>query len=86
MDDMPCKKVYVAVNLDVDQNGDIQPRSIRWKNGRVFIIERVVYKCRAGARKVGGGGIRYTVVIAGKETFLFQEGNRWFVEAREDYD
>ena len=30
----------------------------------------------------GGGGIRYTVRINGRETYLFQEGSRWFVEAR----
>ena len=28
------------------------------------------------------GGIRYTVRINGRETYLFQEGSRWFVEAR----
>ena len=34
--------------------------------------------------KVVGGGIRYTVMIRGKESFLFHEGNKWFVEAKED--
>ena len=35
-------------------------------------------------QKVGGGGIRYTVQIRGKESFLFHEGDKWFVEAKED--
>lgn len=38
------RKEYVSVNLDVDQNGLISPRFIRWANGRVFQIERQTYK------------------------------------------
>ena len=78
-----CRKAYVSVNLDVDEGGTIYPRAIRWVNGRVFEIDRVTYKCRATSNKVGGGGIRYTVLIRGKESFLFNEGSKWFVEARE---
>lgn len=77
-----CRKEYVAVNLDVDKNGTVSPRFIRWPNGRIFQIERLKYKCRAASTKVSGGGIRYTVIIQGRETFLFSEGNKWFVEAK----
>ena len=28
--------------------------------------------------------MRYTVQIRGKESFLFHEGDKWFVEAKED--
>ena len=39
--------------------------------------------CRAASTKVGGTGIRYTVQICGKPTFLFDEENgKWFVEAK----
>lgn len=78
-----CRKAYVSVNLDVDKEGEFYPRLIRWDNGLVFQIEQILYKCRASSKKVGGGGIRYTVMIKGKETFLFREGEKWFVEARE---
>ena len=78
-----CKKEYVSVNTDVDKDGSYIPRFIRWKNGHVYLIDRIVYKCRAASAKVGGGGIRYTVLIRGKETYLFREGDKWFVEARE---
>ena len=71
-------KTYVSVNVDIDEDGTL----IRWMNGRVFAIEQLGYKCRASSTKVGGGGIRYTVRINGRETYLFQEGSRWFVEAR----
>lgn len=82
--DVMYRKQYVSVNLDVDEEGALYPRLIRWHNGCVFVIERVEYKCRAASLKVGGGGIRYTVVIRGKESFLFHEGNnnKWFVEAK----
>ena len=76
------KKTYVAVNLDVDEEGTVYPRSIRWRNGRIFGIDNLKYKCRASSSKVGGGGIRYTVEINGKEAFLFHEGDKWFVEER----
>lgn len=33
--DVQCRKEYVAVNLDVDQDGVIRPRFIRWINGRI---------------------------------------------------
>lgn len=82
MPNTQCRKAYVTVNLDVDEEGNLHPRFIRWRNGRVFAIDRLKYKCRASSSKVGGGGIRYTVIVCGKETFLFQEGSKWFVEEK----
>ena len=79
-----CRKAYVSVNLDVDEEGAIQPRLIRLKDGLIFQIDQILYKCRATSKKVGGGGIRYTVMIKGKESFLFHEGDKWFVEAKEN--
>ena len=78
-----CRKAYVSVNLDVDKEGTVLPRLIRWDNGQIFNIDQILYKCRASSKKVGGGGIRYTVMIRGKESFLFHEGDKWFVEAKE---
>ena len=77
------RKAYVSVNLDVDKEGVLNPRFIRWDNDLIFQIDQILYKCRASSKKVSGGGIRYTVLIKGRESFLFHEGNKWFVEARE---
>ena len=63
MNNLQCRKAYVRVNLDVDEEGTIIPMLIRWKDGRVFQVEQLKYKCRASSNKVGGGGIRYTVII-----------------------
>lgn len=37
-----CRKAYVSVNLDVDQEGVFHPRFIRWKNGLIFQIDQVL--------------------------------------------
>lgn len=65
-----CRKAYVSVNVDVDTEGTLHPRFIRWDGGLIFRIDQVLYKCRASSKKVGGGGIRYTVLIKGKESYL----------------
>lgn len=74
------RKVYVRVNADFTEDGELRPRTITWTDGRRFEIMRVLFKVRAASTKVGGCGIRYTVVIEGKERFLFREEDRWFVE------
>ena len=38
MSEQKCRKVYVPVNLDVDAEGNIRPRLIRWIDGRVYEI------------------------------------------------
>ena len=80
--DAQCRKAYVSVNVDIDEEGAVQPRAIRWNGGWAYRIDRVLHKCRAASQKVGGGGIRYTVQINGQETYLFNEGAKWFVEAK----
>ncbi len=74
------RKAYVSVNVNIDEQGNIMPCFVMWKNGLVYRIDKVIYKCRAASMAVSGGGIRYTVLIKGQESYLFQEGNRWFVE------
>ncbi len=71
-----CRKAYVSVNLDVDQEGVFHPRFIRWKNGLIFQIDQILYKCRASSKKVGGGGIRYTVLIRGKNPICFRRAKQ----------
>lgn len=74
-------KVYVDVVLLNDKNGDIRPLSIKLDNGKSYEITRVKNKCRASSLKVGGCGDRYTIVIKNKETYLFNDENKWFVES-----
>ena len=76
------RKVFVSVLAEHDPTGQIKPLSITWEDGRVFEIDRVIDVRQAASLKAGGLGIRYTCRICGKETYLFDEEGRWFVEAK----
>ena len=84
-------KVYVAVRADFTETGVMLPREITWEDGRKYEIDRVTDIRQAVAMKAGGQGDRYTVMINGKQSYLFFERSanltdnnigRWFVERR----
>jgi hypothetical protein len=75
-------KVYVRVNADFFPDGRLLPCAITWEDGHEFEIDRVVDVRRAASLKAGGAGIRYTVEINGRKTYLFLEEDKWFVERR----
>ena len=77
------RKVYVEVAAVFSPEGQILPRTIRWEDGTVFAVDRVVDIRRAAALKAGGCGLRYTVRIGGRQTYLFLDDDRWFVEAND---
>lgn len=82
-------KIYVKVSSDFDTTGYMQPRSIIWEDGRVFMIETVKDFRPASTLRGRHSGDCYTVVIQGKERLLFFEKTsglfeslcgRWYVE------
>lgn len=74
---------YVEVDVTHKTDGTARPRKIKFEDGEVYEIDRVRHRCRAASTKVGGTGLRYTVMICGTETFLFDEENgKWFVEGK----
>ena len=84
-------KVYVAVQADFNVDGILLPRIITWEDGEKFTIDKITDSRQAPAMKAGGQGDRYTIIIKGKQSYLFFErstnltGNyigRWFVERR----
>lgn len=76
------QRTYVAVKAIFDENGVIRPRAILLR-GHSYPIDRVMGCRQAAAMKAGGQGMRYTVRIGSRETFLFlAEDNRWFVEEK----
>ena len=81
-DDNLYRRVYVDVIVKNNKDGTKRPLYLIWEDGQRFEIDRVKQICRAAARKAGGTGIRYTIVINGKETYIFEDDNRWFVEAK----
>ena len=66
-----------------NMNGNITPISVVWEDGRSSEIDRVLDVRRAASLKAGGIGVRYLCRISGRETFLYYEDPRWFVEGKE---
>lgn len=78
---MMPRKVYVAVTVKYTEAGEARPLVIEWEDGRCFEVDRVLDIRRAASTKVGGCGIRYTCRIRDKQTYLFEDEHRWYVEA-----
>lgn len=75
-------KTYVGVHEFRSEDGTILPRVIVWEDGTTYEIDRVLDIRPAASLKAGGAGVRYTVRINGKETYLWLEDKRFFVERR----
>ena len=87
------EKVYVKVNVDCDSRGYMIPKKITWSDGRTFIIDKVNDRCPASTIMKGRTGECYTIVVHGKERYLFFERanelfksvvGRWYVERMRD--
>lgn len=78
-----ARRAYVKVIVEVSPEGRTRPLAVEWEDGRRFEVDRLMDVRRAAATKAGGQGMRYTVRIRGRETYLFEDDGRWFVEARE---
>jgi len=76
------KKEYVSILAQISADGAIQPLCVLLQDGRKYDIDEIKEKSRAASLKAGGCGIRYTVRIGTRETYLFDEDGRWFVELR----
>ena len=78
-----ARRAYVKVIARHDETGKVCPLEVEWEDGRRFGVDRPLDVRRAAALKAGGQGLRYTVRILGRETYLFEDEGRWFVEAKE---
>ena len=82
------QRVYVETRVSFGADGSMAPVQIKWKDGRVFEIDRVL-DVRRAASDAGSMGVRYTVKILGQVRRLFFEDAysdtgraRWFVETK----
>lgn len=74
-------KTYVSIVAVHELNGCITPLSIKWPDGRVFMIDFVSDpEKRARCEKTKGYAFRYTVALNGKTRHLWRDENGWFVE------
>jgi len=81
------QRVYVRILVEYNPDGTMTPAVIKWQDGTIYEIDRVL-DVRRAASAAGSMGIRYTVRIMGKERRLFFEDiysetgqPRWFVES-----
>mgnify|MGYP006878641572 FL=1 len=77
---MTLYKRYINIVVETDKNGKMNPLFIRWDDGKLFKIDKVIEHKHA-ASQVGGNGLMYVVVIHGKKRRIFYEINRWFIES-----
>ena len=75
-------KINLKVHAEFDIDGSIRPTSIVWEDGREYPIDRVLERKRAASMKAGGAGFRYRIRIGSRETYLFLEEDKWFVERK----
>jgi len=83
------QRVYVGMRVSFSEDGNMTPVAIKWEDGRVFEIARVL-DVRRAASAAGSMGVRYTVKVAGQARRLFFEDDwsetgrpRWFIERAE---
>lgn len=61
----------------------MHPEIIRWEDGSLYGIDRVLDVWRVVSLKAGEIGLRYTIRIKSKVTYLYFENPQWFVEGKE---
>ena len=79
------RKVYVDVAADFTADGTVMPRSFVWDDGHRYEIDRVTDIRRAASLKAGGIGLRYTIMVRGKQSHMWLEDgqNKWFMEGKQ---
>jgi hypothetical protein len=79
-------KGYVDVTEDRLKDGRLIPRSFVWEDGARYEIDRVLDIRPAASLKAGGAGVRYTVMVQGRESYMFLEedsgAEKWFMERK----
>lgn len=75
-------KVYVDVTASFSRDGELRPTSFVWEDGRKYIIDRITDVRPAASLKAGGIGMRYTCTVCGRQTYLFREEDKWWMERK----
>lgn len=77
-----ARKIYVDTIVKFNKNGNMIPLAIIWEDGARYDIEKVTDARNAASLKAGGVGLRFTCLVNNRETYLFLEEDRWFVEEK----
>lgn len=76
------RKQYVEVVATHYIDGSVRPQKIVLATGPVYEIEDSREAAPGKAHTTGELARRYVVKIKGKETILYRDGERWFVEMK----
>lgn len=79
---MQFHKAVVKVLVIVATDRTKTPVSLTFEGWEGILYRPCLRRQRAAATKVGGTGIRYTIMIGGRQTYLFEDEDQWFVEAK----
>ena len=84
---MHPQRVYIEMLASFGVDGTMRPVQIKWEDGQLFEIDRIL-DVRRAASEAGSSGLRYTVKILGQVRHIFFEDvysdtgrSRWFVES-----
>ena len=76
------RKQYVEVIATHYIDGSIEPQKITLCGGQTFLVDEVKKVMKVAILSEFPTTSRYTVVVKGKETFLYEDGGRWFVRMK----
>ena len=78
------QKRYVEVVSTTSPDGVVTPLAVVWNTGVRYRIDKVLDRRHARSLKTQGSGMRYTVSVGGRSTYLFYYDVRgaWFVEEK----
>ncbi|MDR1065339.1 MAG: hypothetical protein LBL25_03120 [Oscillospiraceae bacterium] len=79
-------KVYVDVTERRLKDGGLIPLSFVWEDGVEYTVDGILDARPAASLKAGGMGLRFTVRVKRRETFMYLEEERglcrWFMERK----
>ena len=74
---VPQPKILIAVRLKGSTDGNMFPLCIKWQNGCIYEIERII-----DIKPRGPYSVIYKVMINGKQRCLYYENKKWLVESK----
>lgn len=73
----PKPKIPIEVMLKCMTDGKMLPLCIKWQNGCIYEIERII-----DIKPRGPYSAIYKVMINGKQRCLYYENKKWLVESK----
>ena len=74
--------LYTTTIAEFSKEGCLIPILFVWEDGRKYKIDKILKIERCASRKAGGVGTMYTCMVQGKESHLFFEVDKWFMERK----